>query len=186
MSIDDPMVAVGRSSRATRSADSLREVLGSVGRDIQVWPASTEAVDVASQVDHIAALGAQVVVVGPELALADACWWPRRSDERQPGISSVLVASRSADMLERALRAGAPGILDPDRDRRADSRTHRRGTGSGPAPVLNTWVSTLCPGHSTEWSRSCPPKVVWQDNRLDQPGDRAGARISSRGRDRRH
>ena len=113
MSLDDSTMTGEEFEPSDSLQRMLTTVVGDLGRSVQIWPVSTPPHDVSFQVDRMAALGAEVVVVGPELTIVDALAVVRNFDERQPGVSPILVASRSTELLEQALRAGAAGILDP-------------------------------------------------------------------------
>jgi pilus assembly protein CpaE len=65
---------------------------------------------------EIADVGAEVVVVGPDLALEPALELARVCDEERPDISVVIVAEPSANVLQRALHAGARDVIAPDVD----------------------------------------------------------------------
>ncbi len=113
MSSEDDVLVEGQFEPNDSVQRMLSSVVGDLGQSIQIWPAGTPPHDMEFQVDSLASHGAEVVVVGPETPIVQALAVASSIDERQPGMSSILVASRSTDLLDQAIRAGASGILDP-------------------------------------------------------------------------
>lgn len=94
--------------------DDLRAAIeGALGRTddrIATWT-STSMDD--AEIEAVAGSGTEVIVVGPSVPTDVGLWVARAIDERHPWISVLLITNRTTEVLERALRSGAAGIIDP-------------------------------------------------------------------------
>lgn len=94
----------------------VRSALGSANGDLRlllsanrVTPEVLSAIDLAD-VEQ----GAEVVAIGPGLSPRDALFLAEQFTRERPEISVLIVAPPSALLWERALQAGARGVVAPD------------------------------------------------------------------------
>ncbi len=62
---------------------------------------------------ELGSVDADVLVVGPDIAMPDALRLAQAVDDERPDVSVVLMASPSAELLEQAVRVGVRDVVDP-------------------------------------------------------------------------
>ncbi len=85
-----------------------------VGTDLRAWDEEYARIDPSKVVAEVARGDVGVVLVGPEIPLEAALALAGVFDLEHPEICVVIVAERSADLLERALEVGARDVVGPD------------------------------------------------------------------------
>lgn len=113
MSVDNERLTTKRdASNSEDLATVLSNVLGGLDHTVQIW-LEPDLGKIEFEVDRLAASGTHVVVIGSEFAIEESMTIAANFDERHPAVSTVLVARRSPELLERALRVGVAGLIDP-------------------------------------------------------------------------
>ncbi len=89
----------------------------SIGADevLQLWREHS-AVATSAHAHDLARTGAEVILLGPGVPLDDCVALAQLLDTEHPEMSTLLLAPRTADTLDLALRAGARGVIDPETD----------------------------------------------------------------------
>ncbi len=96
------------------------------GTDLRVWDEEYARIDPSKVVSDVARGDVGVVLVGPELPLEAALALAAVFDLEHPEICVVIVAERSADLLERALEVGARDVVSPGAEAEELARVVRR------------------------------------------------------------
>ncbi len=84
------------------------------GTDLRSWDEEYARIDPSKVVADVARGDVGVVLLGPDLPLESALALAAIFDLEHPETCVVIVAERSADLLERALEVGARDVVPPD------------------------------------------------------------------------
>jgi len=141
--VSETHVAASNDEFQARLREAAAEELG---RSVLSWPGPVDYGQLEAAVADMAKGDPEVVLVGPGLDLESAAAVAEQFDRSFPHVSVVLVATPSTTTLERAIQAGARGVLDPAApaeeirqtvDRALEASRRRSSTGgaaAGPRP----------------------------------------------------
>lgn len=80
---------------------------------IEFWPETTAPGKDEQVLNEIAYRKPDILIVPPEVSIEDGLAVAAKVDREYPQLSVVLVGEKTADLYERAFRAGARGLIDP-------------------------------------------------------------------------
>ena len=113
------MTATIRVALATPSAafeQRLRALFAELNGDLRRWHDELLTVPPEQAVSEIAANGMEVVALGPGVSVDQALAIARVFDSEHPEVNVLVVAERSPQVIEMALRAGVRDVISPDAD----------------------------------------------------------------------
>lgn len=123
------MSRIALASPDTAFESRLRRALASDldDEDVRAWSAPNGNGDVAAVARAIAAGGAEVVAVGPDMDVRNSMAFALEFDRNHPEVSVLLVAEPTTHLLEEALRAGVRDIVAPGAPEEELAQAVRRG-----------------------------------------------------------
>lgn len=110
------MTRITVASHSDDLATQLRRALADTDGSVLVWPEDLAETGVEVSVERLAAEGPDLVIIGPSPDVDTALVVAEHFDLTHPEVSVLIVADPNAATLERALHAGARGVISPHDD----------------------------------------------------------------------